>query len=51
MAPPVYDPHAERAFGHFTHALGKYLPARLTYLVKVATLIRATGATTKGKAR
>lgn len=48
---PIYDPHAEKAFGAFGHSVGKYLPTKLRRVVAISTAIRAIPATTNKKAK
>jgi hypothetical protein len=51
MAENEWIPHAEREFGRFTHALGKYLPRRLTQLRRTGAQLKAMTATTPRKGK
>jgi hypothetical protein len=50
-SPPEWIPHAEKEFGHFTHALSKRLPAKLTQMRRAGKLAKALTATTPRKGK
>lgn len=50
-SPPEWDPHAEKEFGAFTHALAKVLPAKLAQLRRAGKRAKALTATTQNKVK
>ena len=44
-----WAPHAEKAFGHFTYAMGRYGPRKFEHLRSLGKQIRALPAPKSGK--
>lgn len=49
--PSQWEPHAERQFAQFTHAIAKHLPRKMTELRRIGTMTRALPGQRRPKGR